>query len=188
MSVPAVESLSRPTRQVVRVSAPLVIADYYDDRVAYKILLDDADRFKGFEQLPRQKNDYVSGFGISSTNESGHVSELTAVFSVHKWIEGKYSGPSFSTEAWLIRGPLQIKLSERDITTTWKNGWLKRFFSVKRGSETLLQIEYPRPWRHELFKGHRDSDLHGPDDFYCYVDWIAHKKAWCAPGQTPNKS
>jgi hypothetical protein len=158
------------SRVIVPQAMPFVVADYYDDKTIYLLSTTDDGRFT---QRSKDAGNSVAGFGIVRDAAFGADKTLAAIYSTHRWLEGNCSGPSFKTDCWFLFDGRRVDLKDQLVRTTWSNGWWTREFALLRGEVVLWRIAYRRPWAHELLRGHRDSDLHGPDDFYCYVDWVS---------------
>jgi hypothetical protein len=162
--------------EIVPCELPLLIKDYYDESKGYRItdgVLPDCEVIRLSDS---EKKAGLAGFGIMTTLSPETSPVLIAVLSHKQWISGDDRGPSFKSECWFKVGTQLMDLKEASTHVKWTNGILHRRFCVISGDKTIFDHEYPRPWKHELFRGHRDSDWHGPDDFFAYAHWAAKQK------------
>ncbi len=152
---------------------PLFVADYYDSDKVYVLSRPGAaPQPVPAKSSPEGEERVIGGLACYVRAKGRQERQFAAVYSNMQWQKGSHAGPSFRSDCRFQFGSELFDLSDPNIKVTWTNGFFRRRFVLARQGERVLDIYYRRPWKHELMRGNRDSDLHGADDFFAYAAWV----------------
>jgi hypothetical protein len=171
MIAPASDNPS-DSASVVPAEWPLFVADYYDSDTGYVLSRPEAAPQPVSAKSSEGEGHVIGGLACYVRAKGRQERQFAAIFSNVQWHKASHAGPSFRSDCRFQFGSELFDLSDPDFDVTWTNGLFRRRFVLARRGERVLDICYRRPWKHELMRSNRDSDLHGADDFFAYAAWV----------------